>query len=90
MSNGISLGTIIALIKSIGGGGGSGSGSYSDLTNKPKINGTTLSGSKTGANLGLLDAPSTAGTLGQVLTSDGNGGQSWQTISAGGVEVIRL
>lgn len=31
-----------------------------------------------------LDAPSTAGTSGQVLTSDGNGGQSWQTPSGGG------
>ena len=26
-----------------------------------------------------LDSPSTAGTSGQVLTSDGNGGQSWET-----------
>lgn len=33
---------------------------------------------------GKLDAPSTAGTAGQVLTSDGNGGQSWQTPSGGG------
>lgn len=31
-----------------------------------------------------LDAPSTAGTNGQVLTSDGQGGQSWQTPSSGG------
>lgn len=28
-----------------------------------------------------LDKPSTVGTNGQVLTSDGNGGQSWQTPS---------
>lgn len=54
MSNGISLGTIIALIKSIGGGGGgSGSGSYSDLTNKPKINSVTLSGNKSLSDLGI-------------------------------------
>jgi len=33
---------------------------------------------------GKLDAPSTAGTSGQVLTSDGQGGQSWQTPSGGG------
>lgn len=31
---------------------------------------------------GKLDAPATAGTNGQVLTSDGNGGQSWQTVPA--------
>lgn len=31
-----------------------------------------------------LDAPATAGTSGQVLTSDGQGGQSWQTPSGGG------
>lgn len=31
-----------------------------------------------------LDKPSTAGTSGQVLTSDGNGGQNWQTPSGGG------
>ena len=33
---------------------------------------------------GKLDAPSTAGTSGQVLTSDGQGGQSWQTPQSGG------
>lgn len=31
-----------------------------------------------------LDAPSTAGTSGQVLTSDGEGGQYWHTPSGGG------
>ena len=31
-----------------------------------------------------LDKPSVAGTNGQVLTSDGQGGQSWQTPSGGG------
>ena len=31
-----------------------------------------------------LDSPQTAGTNGQVLTSDGQGGQSWQTPSGGG------
>lgn len=33
---------------------------------------------------GKLDEPSTAGTNGQVLTSDGQGGQSWQTPQSGG------
>ena len=31
-----------------------------------------------------IDKPSVEGTSGQVLTSDGNGGQSWQTPSGGG------
>lgn len=31
--------------------------------------------------------PSTDGTSGQVLTSDGNGGQTWETIDSGGVDV---
>ena len=42
-----------------------------------------------------LDAPSTAGTSGQVLTSDGQGGQSWQTptsavsdVTVGGTSVV--
>lgn len=34
-------------------GGGGGVSDYDDLTNRPKINGTTLSGDKTGAQLGL-------------------------------------
>lgn len=29
---------------------------------------------------GKLDSPSTAGTSGQVLTSNGSGGQSWQAV----------
>lgn len=42
--------------KAIGsGGGGGGSDSYSDLTNKPKINDITLSGNKTSSDLGLQD-----------------------------------
>ena len=32
---------------------------------------------------GKIDKPSTVGTSGQVLTSDGNGGQSWETPSGG-------
>ena len=37
-----------------------------------------------------LDEPSTAGTAGQVLTSDGNGGQSWQTPDQGTVDYTDL
>ena len=35
------------------GGGGGGTTNYNDLSNKPSINSTTLSGNKTGAELGL-------------------------------------
>lgn len=34
-------------------GGGSGSDNYNDLSNRPKINSTTLSGNKSAADLGL-------------------------------------
>lgn len=40
-------------VTGMGGGGGGGSSDYADLTNKPQINGITLSGNKTGADLGL-------------------------------------
>ena len=36
---------------------------------------------------GKLDTPQTAGTSGQVLTSDGQGGQTWQTPSGGSSNV---
>ena len=45
-----------------GGGGGGGSSSYSDLSNKPKINNVTLSGNKTGSDLGLVDDVQVDGT----------------------------
>lgn len=35
------------------GGGGGGTTNYEDLTNKPKVNGVTLSGNKTSADLGI-------------------------------------
>ncbi len=38
-----------------GGGGGGGTSNYNDLSNKPSINGVTLSGNKTTEDLGLLD-----------------------------------
>ena len=37
------------------GGGGGGTTDYDDLSNKPQINGNTLSGNKTGSQLGLVD-----------------------------------
>lgn len=39
-----------------GTGGGGGGGSYNDLTDQPQINGITLSGNKTAAQLGLVAA----------------------------------
>jgi len=36
-----------------GGGGGGGSSNYNDLSNKPSINGVTLSGNKTSEELGI-------------------------------------
>lgn len=40
-----------------GGGGGGGTSNYNDLSNRPQINGNTLSGNKTAAALGLAAAP---------------------------------
>lgn len=37
------------------GGGGGGTSDYSDLSNKPQINGTTLSGNKSSSDLGVSD-----------------------------------
>lgn len=42
----------------IGGGGGGGTSNYNDLTNKPQINGTTLSGNKSPADIGAIALPS--------------------------------
>jgi hypothetical protein len=39
-----------------GGGGGGGTSDYTQLSNKPQINGVTLTGNKTGADLGLVNA----------------------------------
>ena len=43
-----------------GGGSGGGTSDYESLENRPQINGTTLSGNKTGAALGLADLASPA------------------------------
>ena len=52
------------------------SGSYNDLTNKPTI-------PTTAAEVGAIAEPTTEGTSGQVLATDGAGGRSWVTVSAG-------
>ena len=41
-----------------GGGGGGGTSNYNSLTNKPQINGVTLSGNKTSADLNIADLSS--------------------------------
>ena len=50
--------TILAAVYAGGSsGGGGGTSNYNELSNRPKINGTTLSGNKTAADLGLAAAP---------------------------------
>ena len=45
---------LLGLIKANSGGGGGGTTDYSDLSNKPQINGTTLTGNKSASDLGLV------------------------------------
>ena len=51
-----------------GGGGGGGTSNYNQLTNKPSINGITLSGNKTNADLGIPDVPLTGLGMGSKTT----------------------
>ena len=53
---------------SIGGGGGGGTSDYTQLTNKPEINGTTLTGNKSSSDLGLQDKVLGAWTAGTATT----------------------
>lgn len=71
---------------------------YDLLDNRPQIAGVTLTGNKSLSDLGIaseadlddkLDEPATAGTNGQVLTSDGQGGATWQTPSGGTVTDVQ-
>ena len=41
------------IVENGGGGGGGGTSDYTQLTNKPEINGTTLTGNKSSSDLGL-------------------------------------
>lgn len=50
------------IIQQVGGGGGGGTDDYSLLSNKPQINGTTLTGNKTSAQLGI-NIPTKVGDL---------------------------
>lgn len=46
-------GTVVNIAENIGGGGSGGTTNYNQLTNRPKINGTTLEGNLTAEDLGL-------------------------------------
>jgi hypothetical protein len=52
MNGTINKGTLVK--SGSGAGGGGGTTDYTDLSNKPQINGVTLSGNKTGLELGLI------------------------------------
>ena len=56
-------------------------GSYADLNNKPTIPSISLNGSTTTSP--SFYAPTGAGTLGQVLTSNGSGAPTWQDAPSG-------
>lgn len=74
---------------SIGGGGGT--SDYNDLSNKPSINGTTLSGNKTSANLSIHEVPS-GGSTGQVLSkaSGTNYDLAWVNQSGASVTDVQV
>lgn len=52
---------------------GGGTTDYNALRNKPTINDVPLEGNKTGAELGLLDAPVNEGSDGQIIVKQGSG-----------------
>lgn len=54
---------LLALAMNNSGGGGGGTTNYNDLENKPKIAGTTLSGNKSLADLGIASATAVSGIL---------------------------
>ena len=74
----------LGLAQESSGGSSGGTSNYSDLTNKPKINGNIVVGDKTGSQLGLQNEL-TAGE-GIVIEADQQTGET--TISATGVTAI--
>ena len=70
------------------GGGGSGTSNYNELDNKPQINGVTLVGNKSSADLNIYDVPAvTSENNNYILTasfSGGVGSYSWQPAQGGG------
>lgn len=69
-------------------GGGSGTSNYNELDNKPQINGVTLIGNKSSADLNIYDVPAvTSENNNHILTasfSGGVGSYSWQPAQGGG------
>lgn len=75
--------------------GSGGTSDYNDLTNKPSINSVTLSGNKTGSDLGLVDEsdleeidinnlmPSQSGNSGKFLSTNGSS-VYWASTGGGG------
>lgn len=63
-------------------------GSYADLNNKPTIPSISLNGSTT--TTPSFYAPTGAGSLGQVLTSNGSGAPTWQAAPSGGVQDVTV
>ena len=63
---------------------GSGTTDYDDLTDKPQIEGVTLSGNKTLSDLGAQPAPAAAGSSGEFLGLDANGDPVWAVPSGSG------
>lgn len=57
-----------------GGGGGGGTDDYTDLTNKPQINSITLTGNKTGDDLGLITNKATGTNSVSILNSNSKTG----------------
>lgn len=53
----------IVLLSEGSGGGGGGTSDYTDLSNKPSINGVELSGNKTASQLGMANANTFQGTI---------------------------
>lgn len=73
-----------AFIGSGGGGGSTGTTNYNSLTNKPSINGTTLSGNKTSTELGVYGT----GNEPPYPVTSVNGQTGDVTIEAGGVTSV--
>lgn len=52
----------VAYTNAHGGGGGGGTTNYNQLSNRPQIEGVTLSGNKSASDLGLVAKPIITGT----------------------------
>lgn len=59
--------------------------SGSDTTYKLSLNGTVNGDSTNGTSLGTIFAPTTAGTSGQILTSNGSGAPVWSQAPSSGM-----